>query len=510
MNKKDMFFCSILTLILSFLITTNFYYELKENKINSQDETIIYKEAKSNYQVYLDGEKIGKISSKKDLYSLINQEQSEIKKEYNVDQVYPPKGFQIIKTNSYDNTLQTVNDVYNAIKDEKEFTIKGYTVTIKSSNEGVEPIYIYVLDKSIFEEAINNIVETFIGEKRYEQYKNNAQEEIVDTGYIIENMYFKENISIKESYISVNENIYTDADELTKYLLFSDNDNSKEYVVEQGDTIESIAYNNQLNTSELLIANDNLKSEDTILAIGQTVNVALINPLLSLVYEELVVEDTEQMYNTIYEEDSSQYTSYRSTKQAGSKGINRVTSRVQYTNGELNQGAAIIAQQVIKAAKDEIIVKGTKPYYNDTVIIRGNPIETGSTWGWPTNSPYIITSGYGYRWGTLHDGIDISGTGFGSPIYASLDGVVVSAQYGGMMGSAAGKNVVIEHSNGYYTAYAHLSDIYVSVGQQVSRGQKVGAMGHTGNAFGTHLHFGVFYGTPYNGGHSINPLRLWN
>jgi murein DD-endopeptidase MepM/ murein hydrolase activator NlpD len=78
-----------------------------------------------------------------------------------------------------------------------------------------------------------------------------------------------------------------------------------------------------------------------------------------------------------------------------------------------------------------------------------------------------------------------------------------------MVGNSAGRNVVIQHSNGYYTVYAHLSKILVSEGQTVSRGQKIGAMGHTGVAYGTHLHFGVYIGKPYNGGRPINPLRLW-
>ena len=78
-----------------------------------------------------------------------------------------------------------------------------------------------------------------------------------------------------------------------------------------------------------------------------------------------------------------------------------------------------------------------------------------------------------------------------------------------MVGNSAGINVVLRHDNGYYTVYAHLSKFYVSKDQHVSRGERIGAMGHTGNAFGTHLHFGVFTGPPYNGGRSFNPLRLW-
>ena len=498
-NKKGIIVCSIFSILLTILITINF--------LIVED----YDKAYYIYQVYLDGEKIGLIDSKDELYSLINEEQVEIKDEYKVDQVYPPKGFQIVKTHTYDENMTSVEKVYDSIKEEKEFTIKGYSITIRSNEEDVEPSYIYVLDKTIFETAINNVVETFIGVERYKQYKDNTQPEIVDTGFIIENMYFKDNITIKESYISVEEKIYTDVNDLTKYLLFGDNNDVKEYTVVQGDTIESIAYQNKLNTSELLIANEDLKSEDTLLAIGQKLNVALINPVLNLVYEELVVQDVEQMYQTEYVEDSSKYTDYRETKQKGVKGINRVTSRVQFINGEQNQGGSFVGNpQVIRAPQNEIIVKGTKKYDTGGGAITGIPIETGGTWGWPTNYPYLITSHYGYRWGTLHDGLDISGTGFNSPIYASLGGVVVSSQYGGMVGSSAGKNVVIQHANGYYTVYAHCNNLYVKVGQTVSRGQKIASMGKTGIATGTHLHFGVFYGKPYNGGRPINPLRLWN
>lgn len=497
-NKKGIIICSIFTILLTILLTKSFL------NLESYEKPI------SIYQVYLDGEKLGSINSKNELYTLINKEQSEIKNEYNVDQVYPPKGFQIVKYNTYNNKSSSVDKIYNLIKDEKEFTVKGYTITIKSEEENVEPVYIYVLDKNVFEQAMQEYVKTFIGAERYKQYKENTQPEIVDTGYNIENMYFKEAVSIKESLISVDEKIYTNVDELTKFLLFGENNERKDYTVVQGDTIEKIAEENKLNTSELIIANSDLKSENTLLAIGQTLNVALINPVISLVYEEYVVEDTEKIYTTLYEDDSSKYTDYKQVKQEGIKGIERITSRVQFINGEQNQGAKIIGTpEVIRPVQNEIIVRGTKKHVTVTGEITGTPIETGTTWGWPTNSPYILTSPYGYRWGTLHDGLDISGTGFGSPIYASLDGVVISSQYGGLVGSSAGYNIVIQHSNGYYTVYAHCSSLYAKVGQYVKRGEKIAAMGKSGMATGTHLHFGVFVGKPYNGGHSINPLRLW-
>lgn len=499
-ERKSILVCSLITILIGIFLAMDFLVE----------DT--YESPTSIYQVYLDGNKIGLINSKEELYSLINEEQSEIKNEYNVDQVYPPKGFQIIKKNTYDDNITTVEEVYDSIKDEKTFTIKGYTITIKSEVENATPIYIYVLDKDIFSQALNNIVETFIGKERYKQYKTNTQAEIIDTGYIIENMYFKDKISIKESYISVDQTIYTNATDLTKYLLFGDNEDKIEYTVMQGDTIETIAEKNKLNTEELLIANDEIESEDTLLAIGQKINVALINPVLSLVYEELITADVEQQYQSIVENDATKYTDYSQVKQEGINGINRTTTRVQFINGEQSPGSSIIGVPiVIRPVQNKITVKGTKKRSTNTYIPSTEYVDTGAAWAWPTNSPYVITSNYGYRWGTLHDGMDISGTGYGSPIYASLDGVVVQAQYGGIVGNSAGLNVVIDHENGWYTVYAHCSKVLVKPGQRVSRKQKIALMGNTGNVTGTHLHFGLFRGKPYSSGSkSYNPSILWS
>lgn len=461
------------------------------------------------YQVYLDGNKLGLIDSKENLYKMINEEQKEIKNEYKVDQVYPPKGFQIVKKSTYDENISKIEDIYNSIKDSKTFTIKGYTVTIKTDDPEAEPSYIYVIDDNIFKNALKNVVTTFIGKERFNQYMTNTQSEVVETGYIIETMYFKDNISIKESYISVDEKIYTDEAELTKYLLFGENESTIEYTVKKGDTIEDIATKHRLNIDELLIANDNLTSEDTLLAIGETINVALISPVLSLVYDELITEDVVEQYQSVIKEDPTKYVDYREVTTKGSNGINRTTSRIQFTNGERNQGGYIVGKQiVIKPVVNEVITKGTKKY---PVVTKPNTsyVDSNQPWAWPTNSPYVVTSEYAYRWGTLHDGMDISGTGYGSPIYAALDGEVVSAQYGGMVGRSAGLNVVIKHANGYYTVYAHCSKLNVKKGDYVKRRQKIAEMGKTGVATGTHLHFGVFDGPPYNGGKSLNPRKLW-
>ena len=103
---------------------------------------------------------------------------------------------------------------------------------------------------------------------------------------------------------------------------------------------------------------------------------------------------------------------------------------------------------------------------------------------WPVNGP--VTSGFGWRWGRLHEGIDI-GVGYGTPIRAAAAGRVV---YAGWM-SGYGNLVAIDHGGGVSTAYGHQEQVAVSYGQHVDLGQVIGYVGCTGHCFGPHLHFEV-------------------
>lgn len=117
-----------------------------------------------------------------------------------------------------------------------------------------------------------------------------------------------------------------------------------------------------------------------------------------------------------------------------------------------------------------------------------------STFVWPT--PSHVVSGYSYNPG-VHPAIDLGG-GEGVPIFATDSGVVV---YSGWSNYGYGNLVVIDHGNGWQSAYAHLSAAGVVCGQSVFQGSTIGAMGSTGNSTGPHLHFELVYG-----GAKINPL----
>jgi len=101
----------------------------------------------------------------------------------------------------------------------------------------------------------------------------------------------------------------------------------------------------------------------------------------------------------------------------------------------------------------------------------------------------IFTSGFGYRWGVLHAGIDLANS-IGTPIRAVSDGVVIDA------GPTAGYGmwVKLRHADGTVTLYGHVNTAMVSVGQRVMAGDQIATMGNRGNSTGPHLHFEVLLG----------------
>jgi murein DD-endopeptidase MepM/ murein hydrolase activator NlpD len=114
------------------------------------------------------------------------------------------------------------------------------------------------------------------------------------------------------------------------------------------------------------------------------------------------------------------------------------------------------------------------------------PTQTASNAGliWPVQGP--VTSPFGWRWGRMHEGIDI-GVGYGTPIHAAAGGTVIYCGWE----EGYGNFVVIDHGGNLATAYGHQSSIAVTCGQQVNQGDVIGYVGCTGHCFGPHLHFEV-------------------
>ncbi|HIT30421.1 MAG TPA: peptidoglycan DD-metalloendopeptidase family protein [Candidatus Scatomorpha stercoravium] len=169
----------------------------------------------------------------------------------------------------------------------------------------------------------------------------------------------------------------------------------------------------------------------------------------------------------------------------------------QALNAQMDAIAAQIAAEE-EAARQEAAQNGTD-------YTGPGSTATGS-YTWPCPSCTYITSGYGNRihpiFGTerWHSGIDI-GAAAGATVIAADSGTVSVATYS----SSYGNYVMIYHSNGTYTLYAHMSSIAVTAGQSVTKGDTIGYVGSTGWSTGPHLHFEI-----RNSGGTIDPTQFFS
>ncbi len=503
MNKKGYFISILISIIVIGLYTISFIYDNKETNINTL------------YKVYLSGEVLGYIEDDNELYELINKEQEDIKDKYNVENVYPPADFEMVKVNTYYDKTTEVEEIYKLIEENGDFTVKGYTVTIKppESSDGAvaENIYIHLLDKELFNSAVDSLVKAFIDEEKYTAYINDNQDEIVDEGEIINSMYFLENISIKEDYVSAkieydseDSKIYTSESELTQYLLFGSNAQIETHTVKTGDTIINIASDNKLSTQEFLIANPIYQDESTLLLEGEEVFIALTDPLLNFVYQvrRVYEADVDYLKKTVTDNTLSYGSSQVTTP--GVTGIDKITEEYYVTNGQESQAVDTIEREVIREPVDQVTTKGPSAGGGSSSV--GSSLTVNINFYSPLPSGARVTSPFGvYRWGDLHLGTDYSGTGEGSSVYAIADGVVTqAAEYCGYNKCSrwtSGTYVVIDHGNNYYSSYLHMvkGSLKVDVGQTVSGGQQIGQMGNTGWSTGAHLHLAFSLGEPYAG-----------
>lgn len=427
--------------------------------------------------------------------------------------IYEPLGIYIKKVSTYNKDINTVEEVYNTIIEKKPCTIDGYQFKIKKeksivlsnntllganstsnykdiSSRTTDDIIVYVTNPKIFEGAIDELTTIFIGKDNYSNYKNNSQKEIKDTGVKIDNVYLKENITVKEKNISVKEKLYSDSSDLASYLLYGDNIKTKVVYASSEDNILNLSYKNGITVEEFFLSNPKFTSINNIFYDNQPINIKKLNPKLSLVVEETQIEDKEIDYRVIEKYDDNMIKGEEEVEQEGTKGVMRVNQSVLKVNGSISY-INLISKETIKSAKDKVVLVGTKEIPN---------VGSTTSWGWPTNSGYTLTSYFGWRAypfnpgsREFHAGLDIAGLGYGSPVYASNNGTIE------IMRSDRwnyGTHIIINHNNGYWTTYGHMSGFAkgLKVGSTVSRGQLIGYIGATGAATGPHLHFEIRVG----------------
>ena len=262
-------------------------------------------------------------------------------------------------------------------------------------------------------------------------------------------------------------------------LIDSKVDYAATYTVVKNDSPYRIASKNGISLETLLALNPEIEKN---CYVGQQVIVSEERPLLSV--ETVITEQREVKvdYDSVTIPDSSMsYGNYVVTKK-GKKGTAVETVEKIYVAGILAE-TNVVDTEITKQPVTEYVHRGT---HMSTSI---KPSQGDGTFDfdfkWPVNGGYETCDIDGYRG---HTGMDIGGVPVGTSIYAAADGIVIKSvknTYG------YGYHIIIDHGNGVQTLYAHCSKLYAKVGDVVKRGDKIAALGATGNAYGKHLHFEI-------------------
>lgn len=439
------------------------------------------KEINQIYHVYTSGEHVGIVTDKTLVEEAVNKKVNELNQQYAGVKLTSASNITFVKEivfqkNENIDDQKVIDLVVSKIKPMQEayaLVLDGQVVTYLSSEAEVE-------------EAINKLKLKYVTEdqlKQAEMSKNSRQAlpELKAGESRILDITLSKEVTKEETQVAPEE-VLSVEEAIT--LLENGTLTQDLYEVQSGDVLGSIANKHGLSLKELLAINPGL-TENTVLKIGQSINVTVNKPYLSVVVEKEINVTEEIAYETKYEETDSLFKGDTKTQTTGVNGSKSVTYSVSTQNG-IEVSKSVVNTVVTKEPVTQVILKGTKVVPSRGL---GNFI-------WPANGGYI-SSTMGWRWGRMHTGIDIARPS-NRTIKASDNGVVESVVYSN---SGKGNYITINHNNGYKTVYAHLASISVSKGQTVAQGQSVGIMGSTGDSTGIHLHFEIIKNGAY-----VNPL----
>ena len=313
-----------------------------------------------------------------------------------------------------------------------------------------------------------------------------VEKDFIDYDKGLISINFGDTVEVVEAYLLPEELFDLDAaiEEITK-----EEEKNKIYEVISGDTLSGISIKTNIPMDKIIELNDALESERSTILIGQELIITVPEPEIVIVRQEQ--RFIEEYYNEeiIYIPIDEWYTTQTKTIQEPSAGIRNIAAITYYDNDQV-AFREILKEEILYQAVPKIVERGTK--IPPTYI---KPLSGGR-----------LSSGFGSRSAptrgasTYHRGIDWA-CPVGTAIVASSGGTVAKAGWG----SGYGYVVYINHPDGRQTRYGHLSKILVSVGQNVSQGQKIALSGNTGISSGPHLHFEILIN-----GTQVNPLRYLN
>lgn len=398
---------------------------------------------------------IGVVESKEQLDKISNKLKQQLIKETGALDVKFNEKIKVKKV-KYDKTaISNEEKVLENLKKNMTYSIKAYVLKVNGTEVAS------FQNKAHLNRVINVI------KAKYSDNKDNI--DFVSNPDKLKE-YFFGNIELTNKFVQMNM-ILSD-DEIINILEAPRE--KKVYEVKKNDTLFMISEKTGVPMQELLLANDGF-TENQVLNAGQKINLSLDVAVLP------VVSYKEQSYETVVEPTvdriirDDKYEDYVNIMEPGKEGKKKVNIKVKVLNGKEISKDVVSESEIVTAQKKVIEVGSMKLPNNALKGLFMNPTRG------------IVTSYFGeQRGGYTHEGLDIANS-IGTGIYSAYVGEVVFAG----VKNGYGNVIIIKHSSGYETLYAHLNKILVEKGTKVERGMLIAEMGSTGNSTGSHLHFEV-------------------
>ncbi len=404
----------------------------------------------TDYEYSYNGRPLGIVKEQRDVLEILELASEELSQEYGSNIVIDPEeDITFRPVVSYGKEVDTEDDVLRRLTYMGEINAQASAITVDGKT------MVIVENETIAEQVLQDIKDLFLADSDSTEY---------------EYIGFVEDVKIEPCSTKLT-NISNRTTAVEK--LRNGGQQATEYIVQSGDSIYGICDKLGLSLSELSAMNPGL-SETSMIHVGDAITIQKEVPLLTLKTIEVSTFAESIPFETVYEDSNYYYQGESVTSREGVDGKASVTARLTKYNGETVEKEELSRETIIEPV-NKIILKGTKAV---------PPKKGTGTFIWPVQGR--VSYGFGYRWGRMHDGIDIpSSTGVG--IKAADGGTVTFAGWSGGYGYA----IRINHGGNITTLYAHCSKLYVSVGDQVFQGQTIAAVGSTGNSTGPHCHFEV-------------------
>lgn len=460
-KRKTVAGCALFSLFITGTALANHYY-------NSNSPTL--------YHVYVDGAEIGIIDNPDLIQRSIDLEVAKQKEE---------QGFTHAEVS---NKIEWKEDNQSLTRAANEKTIQALQqkIKLKVTAQAVVvdgEVVAYAADQDTIQDIMDELKQKYgplpVAHSKSATVKIASQQEATTPVEV----KIKEKVEIKSSQALLDQVL---SGEELKNLLEKGTPEEVVHTVKPGDCISCIASQYEITTKDIYQANPGI-NEDTVLQLGQELVVSALKPKITVQTMEKVTEEQIIDYQIEVKPTQTMYRGETKTVQDGKEGKKKVTYEIVKENG---------VQTAKNTVEEEILAEPVKKIVHKGIKVK--PDRGSGAFIWPTYGG-SITSGYGKRWGKMHEGLDIAGVS-NRNIKSSDNGRVVSAGWNGNYGNC----VIIDHGNGYRTLYGHLSSIAVSVGDVVEQGEKIGVMGSTGDSTGTHLHFEIL-----KNGANANPMQFF-